>query len=253
MKKSPLISIITPIYNAENTLKKTLDSILSQTYENYEVLMVNDASSDQSREIANSYTEDRRFKLINLTDNSGVANARNVGIDSSSGGFICFLDADDWWESEKLSIQIAQTLEEDLTLSYMSYLRIDEKTAKILSHVRPPKSLGYKDLLQSNHLGNLTTMVKATLIGETRFEKIGHEDYVFWLEILKKGVTAKLINTDKNQCNYLVRADSLSSNKLKAIKWQWNIYRKREKLNFFESVFFLLSYITYALKKRMKA
>lgn len=251
-KTPPLISIIIPIYNAEKTIQKTLNSVLNQSYKKFEVLMIDDSSHDKSKEIAASYTKDKRFKLISLEKNSGVANARNIGIESSSGEYICFLDSDDWWESEKLNLQIKNTLDNNLSLSYMSYLRIDEKTLRFLSEVKPPKHLTYKDLLRSNHIGNLTTMIKKSSIGNIRFKKIGHEDYVFWLEILKNGITAHLINTELNQCNYLVRQSSLSSNKLKTIKWQWNIYRKNEKLSYFQSFFFTLAYIINALKKRKK-
>lgn len=252
MKKDikPLISIIIPIYNANQTIQRTLNSVLNQTYTLFEVLMINDASSDNSKDIAFSYTKDQRFKLISLEKNAGVANARNVGIESSSGEYLCFLDSDDWWESDKLNLQIKKTLDNNLSLSYMSYLRIDEKTSRVLSKVRPPKYLTYSDLLRSNHIGNLTTMIKRSYIENTRFKKIGHEDYVFWLDILRKGVTAHLINTESNQCNYLVRDSSLSSNKLKTLKWQWTIYRNNENLNIFQSIFFTITYIINALKKR---
>lgn len=252
MKKDikPLISIIIPIYNADQTIQRTLNSVLNQTYTFFEVLMINDASSDNSKEIAFSYTKDQRFKLISLEKNAGVANARNIGIESSNGEYLCFLDSDDWWESEKLNLQVKKTLDNDLSLSYMSYLRINEKTSRVLSKVRPPKYLTYNDLLRSNHIGNLTTMIKRSYIEKTRFKKIGHEDYVFWLDILRKGVTAHLINTESNQCNYLVRDSSLSSNKFKTLKWQWTIYRKNENLNIFQSIFFTITYIINALKKR---
>ena len=185
----PLISIIIPIYNAEKTLQKTLNSVLSQTYKFFEVLMIDDASADNSKKIATEYTKDPRFKLIFLNKNNGVANARNIGIEASNGEYLCFLDADDWWESEKLSLQIHQMLKENLLLSYMSYSRIEENSSVLLSKVNPPKKLTYKQLLSSNHIGNLTTMVKKSCIGDTRFIKKGHEDYIFWLEILKKGMT----------------------------------------------------------------
>lgn len=248
--KQPLITIIIPIYNAEKTLERTLKSVLHQTYKNFEVLMIDDSSRDKSKEIASTYTKDKRFKLISLDSNAGVANARNVGIDSSNGEYICFLDSDDWWETEKLNLQITKTLDNNFLLSYMTYQRIEEDTLRVFSCVKPPKSLTYKNLLRSNHIGNLTTMIKKSVIGNTRFKKTGHEDYIFWLDILKKGITAYLINTEKIQCNYLVRKTSLSSNKFKAIKWQWSIYRKNEKLNYLQSFFFTTTYIINALKKR---
>lgn len=248
--KQPLISVIIPIYNAEKTLERTLKSVLNQTYKNVEVLMIDDLSSDKSKEVASPYTKDKRFKLISLDSNSGVANARNFGIDSSNGEYICFLDSDDWWEPEKLNLQITKIIENNFSLAYMTYQRIDEDTLRVLSCVKPPKYLTYKDLLRSNHIGNLTTMIKKSIIGNTRFKKTGHEDYIFWLDILKKGVIANLINTEEPQCNYLVRKTSLSSNKFKAIKWQWSIYRKNEKLNYLQSFLFTITYIINALKKR---
>lgn len=248
---SPLISVIIPIYNAEVTLQKTLNSVLNQTYKFFEVLMIDDASADNSKKIATEYTKDPRFKLIFLNKNNGVANARNIGIEASSGEYLCFLDADDWWESEKLSLQIHQMLKENLSLSYMSYYRIDENSSALLSNVNPPKKLTYRQLLSSNHIGNLTTMVKKTCIGDTRFIKKGHEDYIFWLEILKKGITAQLIKTESNQCNYLVRKKSLSANKLKTIKWQWYIYYHYLKLGFVNSFFYLILYIFNGIRKRL--
>lgn len=247
----PLISIIIPIYNAEKTLQKTLNSVLSQTYKFFEVLMIDDASVDNSKKIATEYTKDPRFKLIFLNKNNGVANARNIGIEASNGEYLCFLDADDWWESEKLSLQTHQMLKENLLLSYMSYSRIEENSSVLLSKVNPPKKLTYKQLLSSNHIGNLTTMVKKSCIGDTRFIKKGHEDYIFWLEILRKGITAQLINTESIQCNYLVRKESLSANKLKTIKWQWYIYYHYLKLGFSNSFLFLILYIVNGIRKRL--
>jgi len=245
----PKISIIVPMYNAEKYMEKTLQTISQQTYTNFEVLMIDDCSTDNTKKIAKSYLKDNRFTLIALKTNSGVANARNIGIENANGDYICFLDSDDWWSPFKLEIQINYMIRKNLTLSCMSYTRINEK-GEAISEVFPPKIIKYNDLLKSNHIGNLTSMIKKQVIGSSRFEKIGHEDYIFWLEILKKNIDCYTVVAPPIHNFYLVRKSSLSSNKIKTIKWQWRIYRKNENLNLFKSLFFLIHYIFYGLKKR---
>lgn len=247
---SPKISIIVPMYNAEKHIKKTLQTISQQTYSNFEVLMIDDCSTDNTKEIAESYLKNNRFTLIALKTNSGVANARNIGIENSTGDYICFLDSDDWWSPYKLEIQINYMIRNRLDLSCMNYTRINEE-GDTISVVSPPEIIKYNDLLKSNHIGNLTSMIKKQIIGSSRFKKTGHEDYIFWLEILKKNIDCYTVIAPHIHNFYLVRKNSLSSNKIKTIKWQWKIYRKNENLNFFKSLYFLIYYIFYGLKKRL--
>lgn len=247
-----LVSIIIPAYNAEETLGNTLTSVLKQDYKNIEVLIINDCSTDKTQEIAENFCSlHSGFYLFNQPNNQGVAAARNMGITLAKGDYLCFLDADDYWEGKKLTQQLAFMLENKIELSYMSYMRIQENTHKELSTVLPPAKLTFNDLLKSNYIGNLTAMIKKSTLGEIRFHKIGHEDYVFWLEILKKGVTAYLVPSENIKCFYLVRKNSLSASKLKTIHWQWKIYRTHLNLHFLKAFYFLFFYIIKGVVKRL--
>ncbi|ETD72638.1 glycosyl transferase [Pelistega indica] len=246
-----VVSIIVPAYNAEKTLEKTLLSIQRQQHKNVEVLIVNDCSTDKTIEVAERFClADSRFFLFNQEKNAGVAAARNRGIKEASGEYVCFLDADDWWGEDKLTDQLAFMQTNNVALSYMPYVRIQEYTGNQLSIVNPPAKLTFNDLLKSNYIGNLTAMVTRTAIGDTRFQKIGHEDYVFWLEILRKNIVAFCVPGNSVKCFYLVRKNSLSSSKFKMITWQWKIYRNYLKLSYHKSFIFLICYIVQGIRKR---
>lgn len=247
---APLVSIIIPMHNAASLLPRTLDSLCRQTFTQFEVIMVDDCSTDPTREVASKYLHDARFCLVTLPLNNGVANARNEGIERAKGQYLCFLDADDWWETDKLAIQLAWMRQHDCKLSYMDYLRIEDGTDRTLAKVEPPLNVDFNAMLKSNFIGNLTAMVSRDAVGETRFQRFGHEDYIFWLSILKNDGTANKIPTDTPRCFYLVRAGSLSSNKLRTVKWQWLIYRQKLGLNLISSTWYLACYLAHALKKR---
>lgn len=247
---APLVSIVIPMHNAAAILPRTLDSLKQQTFCTFEVIMVDDYSTDQTREVAEQYLVDRRFRLICLPRNGGVANARNEGIEHAKGDYLCFLDADDWWHESKLEIQVSAMVTNAWDLSYMEYLRVQEGTNRKLSRVIPPATLDFRQLLKSNYIGNLTAMIRRQAIGDIRFSKAGHEDYIFWLAILKKGVAAYRVPTDQPLCFYLVRQGSLSSNKFKALKWQWRIYRDTLGLSLVQATWYLMWYMVNALKKR---
>lgn len=246
------ISIIVPVFNAVATLRRTLDSIKEQTFLDIEILCVDDCSNDTSLQILEEYaSDDSRFKIIRLSENSGVAAARNKGIANAAGKYLCFLDADDWWHPEKLAVQFNYMEANATELSYMSYRRVNERGLSI-NVITPPSYITYRKILFANHIGNLTAMVNRNLIHKHHimFEKIGHEDYVFWLTILGHISQAVLIPSPTPLCFYMVRKRSLSSNKLKAAKWQWLIYRKRLGLSLVVSWKYFLGYMMASLLKR---
>lgn len=249
---SCLVSVIVPFFNAAKTLERTLDSIKRQTFFSFEVIMVDDCSTDDSCLIAQQFAEkDNRFQLWCQDKNQGVAAARNKGLDKAKGKYVCFLDADDWWSEDKLELQVDFMQQSQVALSYMSYTRVDENSLSKKNDVIPQSKVTFSDMLKSNHIGNLTAMVLRESIGHIRFEKIGHEDYIFWLDVLRQVKEAKRVPTTASKCFYLVRAGSLSSNKVKMIKWQWHIYREHLKLSSISAVYYLLFYVLYALKKRI--
>jgi len=248
--RTSLVSIIIPMHNAAEVLEKTLDSLVQQTFRSFEVIMVDDCSTDNTRDVAARYLHDQRFSLLPLSRNAGVANARNEGIERARGTYLCFLDADDWWHEHKLEIQTEWMIKNRFDMSYMDYTRIEHGTHRVLSEVRPPDSVTFRKLLESNFIGNLTAMVHRRAIGPIRYTKAGHEDYIFWLSILKNGITAHKVPTGQSLCFYRVRPGSLSSNKVKAVKWQWHIYRHTLGIAAVPAAWYLAWYMVNALKKR---
>ena len=248
MNSHQLVSIIMPLYNCEQFISEAIESVIVQTYQNWELLVVDDKSTDNSLDIVKSYLQkDNRIKLIALKKNEGVAVARNMAIKEAKGKYIAFLDSDDIWLSDKLKIQISFLMDNNLVLTYSAYETIDENSKYINTRDSLP-SISYQDMLKSNRIGNLTGIYDSEYFGKVYLEDIGHEDYVLWLKLLKKikhtkGVTQVL-------SRYRVLNNSISSNKLSALIWQWSIYRKIEKLTIFKSIYYFIFYIYYALKKR---
>ncbi len=244
----PSVSIIMPLYNCEKFITESIESVISQTYHHWELIVVNDKSTDNSPIIVESYVrKDNRIKLINLNNNTGPTNARNRAIKEAKGKYIAFLDSDDIWLPHKLQYQLSFLNDNNLVLTYSAYETMDEKSIYINTrHCLP--SITYKEMLKSNQIGNLTGIYDVDYFGKVYLDNIGHEDYVLWLKLLKKiqhtrGLTQTL-------ARYRIGADSISANKFKVLKWQWDIYRKVEKLTILQSSYYFIFYIYNALKKR---
>ena len=237
---TPLVSIITPSYNASSYIVETIESVLSQTYENWEMIVVDDCSSDETLNILNKYLEkDKRIKLISNKMNMGAAQSRNRAIEISEGKYIAFLDSDDLWLGKKLEKQIALMEAENLMLSYTSYYTINEDS-ETLSTFYAQDKVNYFDMLKTSSIGTLTTIYNVEKLGKFYFDDIGHEDYVMKLQILKQIPYAKGLN--EPLAKYRIHTQGLSSNKLKTALWQWHIYRKVEKLSFIKSMYYFMHY-----------
>lgn len=247
-----LVSIIMPCYNSASTIARSIDSILSQTYRNWELLITNDCSSDNSVEIIDSYMlEDHRIKLYTLSKNSGVAAARNNSLNNATGHYIAFLDSDDTWLPKKLELQLAFMVENNYNFSYTAYRKIDINDFSISRPINvSTEGVNYSKLLKHNEIACLTVMLNKELLNEKRMIKVGHEDFVFWLSILKEGVVAYGIN--EVLAGYRVGNESISSNKIKAAGFTWNIYRNVEKLNFFKSLYYFSNYAFFSMIKFLK-
>lgn len=244
-----LVSIITPSYKSAKFIAQTIESVLAQTYQNWEMIIIDDCSPDNSKKIIEGYCKkDSRIKLIKLEKNIGPANARNEGIKQANGKYIAFLDSDDIWLSQKLEKQISLIEEENLLLSYSSYHTIDENGSRI--NTRNVKEyITYRDMLKSNHIGNLTGIYNCSELGKVYMDNVGHEDYTLWLKIMKKiGSTRGVVEP---LAEYRIFSNSISANKFKAMSWTWNIYRNVIGLNIFSSSYYFLHYVYYSLKKRV--
>ena len=242
------VSIIVPMYNAEKFIGKTIESVLSQTYENWEMLIMNDVSTDNSLAVVNEYVKkDDRIKVLNTEKNMGVVKGRNHLIDLANGKFIAFLDADDYWHSQKLEKQIQFMKEKNAGISCTEYTRVKENDEKI-NEVVIKSEISYTDMLKNNYLGCLTVMYDVEKVGKRYFKELEkNEDYVLWLEIVKDVKT--IFGLKENLAYYRVLDNSRSSNKAKTAKVRWEIYRKVEKLPFLNSVYYFLHYAVRAVLK----
>ena len=245
-----LVSIIMPNYNSANYIVNTVNSVLLQTYSNWELIIVDDCSTDNSLEIINQFN-DARIKVYKTDVNSGAATARNIAIEKAQGDWIAFLDSDDIWISDKLEKQLKFMVENDYSFTYTSYLVVDSSLQEINRFEPKKDSCSYKDILKHNSIGCLTVIYNAKKIGKFYMpvEAVKREDLACWLSILKNGETGYCLREDL--AKYVIHEKSVSSNKLKMIKYQWNVYRKVEKLNWFKSVYYLVCWaINGVLKYR---
>jgi glycosyltransferase involved in cell wall biosynthesis len=216
-----LVSVIMASYNAANTIIASVESIIAQTYTNWELIIVNDGSTDETIEIVERYTmNESRIVLINFSTNKGVSTARNIGLKSAKGAFIAFCDADDIWLPSKLEIQLPLLSKYAIVCS--NYLQFNETTKKTIIF---SKIIDLNKMLYSNRIPNSSAIINRNYIFDVEFRNVGHEDYFFWLEIFQKTPHIVAFRCQEILLHYRL-GQSLSSNKIKAVRWQWNIYRK---------------------------
>ena len=251
-KSGDLVSIITPVFNCENFIKNTIESVLAQTYEKWEMILVDDCSPDGSADIIKEYSKkDKRIKYIKLKENSGAAFARNKALKSSKGRFIAYLDADDLWKSEKLEKQVNFMIKNNCAFSCTDYEKIDEE-GKSLKTVRIPKKVNYDLFLRNTIIQTVGVMVDTNITGKEVLIMPNirrRQDAATWCQILKKGYVC--CEVPEVLSYYRVVKNSLSSNKFKAMKMNWYWYRKIEKLSFFKACYCFVGYAFNAVKKRI--
>lgn len=234
-----LVSIVMPSYCSGRFISYAISSVINQTYENWEMIIVDDVSPDNSNDIINGYVKnDSRIKLICLVNNSGPAVARNRAIEEAKGRFVAFLDADDLWMPDKLEKQISFMQENDTALSYSSYELIDEAGNRLGFIKSPPEKLNYQDMLKENQIGCLTAIYDKKILGKCYMPLIRkRQDYGLWLSILKQ-----IPNASKVQgvlAVYRVREDSISSGKLGLLKYNFKLFYNIEKMPFIKSVYYV--------------
>lgn len=243
-----LVSIIMPVYNAQRWLQQAIDSVVAQSCRNWELVAVDDGSTDTSPDLLADYARREPRIRVLRQNNTGVAAARNKAIEAARGDFVAFLDADDWWLPDKLERQLDCLRRSGASICYAPYFRVDEQ-GQVLGTVLPPARVTHADMLDSNFIGNLTGVYARTL-GDTRFRDIGHEDYVFWLEQVQRAGFAVRVPGAEVLAAYRVRERSLSGNKVRAARWQWTIYRTVEHMSMARAARHMLRYAWHALAKR---
>ena len=231
-----LVSVITPCYNGEKYVSKTIESVLAQTYNKWEMLIIDDGSTDNSAKIIQEYCKnDSRIKLIQQP-NGGSAKARNHGIREANGQYIALLDSDDLWEKDFLEEQIKFMKEKNTICVYSSYKRIDENAVECLHPLKCRKYVTYKDMLIRNYIGCLTGLYDCSKNGKIFLHeelKSIRDDYAYWLDVVKACGIA--YGNQKELARYRVLKNSTTGKKKKLIKAQFNFYRNYLKLNPFVS------------------
>jgi len=246
-----LVSIITPTFNSSKYIKETVDSVLSQTYENWELIIVDDGSKDSSPNIIQDLTNtDTRIKGFYFDKNIGAAEARNVAIQQAKGKYIAFLDSNDLWELEKLEKQISFMQTEDIAFSFSTYQPMSEDGSKLYSIIHAPKIVTYSSYLKNTIIGCLTVVIDRERAGDFEMPNIrSSHDMALWLLIMKRGFDA--YGLDENLARYRIVSASNTSSKWRAAKDVWKIYREVEKLSFLYSSWCFLNYAFNALVKRI--
>lgn len=250
---SELISIITPVYNSEKYLSTTIESVISQTYENWEMLLVDDCSTDHSAEIICKYARtDSRIKYVMLEQNGGAAVARNKGLELTKGRYIAYLDADDVWLPMKLEKQLAFMKVNHIVFSCCDYERIEEDGKPIGKIVHMPKTIKYEQLLRNTIIQTVGVIVDLNSVNKKLLVMPNvrrGQDSATWLQILRNGVV--FIGQNEVLAQYRRAPQSLSSNKLNAIKRTWYLYREVEHLSLPKSFFCLFGWAYHASLKRV--
>lgn len=256
--KTGLVSIVVPVYNAGQFIAETISYVQAQTYTKWELLLVDDGSSDNSREIIRQKNEeDKRIKLIAQIENSGAAKARNRGIQEACGQYLCFLDADDIWLPHKLESEleymkrIQRTENPDAGFVFMGYEFADASGKGLGKVVHVPEHITYRQALKNTTIFTSTVMIDRNIIpdADIYMPDIASEDTATWWQLLKKYGMA--YGLDKNLVKYRRSADTLSSNKLTAVRRIWNLYRRQENLSVIESVYCMCFWAFRAVFRRI--
>ena len=229
MEQKKLVSVITAAFNSACLIEDTIRSVQAQTYKDWEMLIVDDGSEDNTSQIVEKFAKtDGRICLIKHPRNMGPAISRNTAIEAAKGRYIAFLDSDDLWLPNKLAEQMDFMGKHECALSCTAYKKIDENGEIIGSLMKVPAKTNYQKLLFSNVIGNLTALYDVEKLGKVYLPLVKHEDYGLWLKILKMGYEAYGLN----ECLalYRIRSNSVSRNKLRAASYQWRVYREIEKL-----------------------
>ena len=236
-----LVSIIIPVYNT-TFFREAFNSAYNQSYKKKEIIIIYDNNKNEDLEIINKIIyKKKNTKLINNKKNLGAGISRNIGIKFAKGTFLAFLDSDDRWSKDKLKIQIKFMKEEKLNFTHTSYNIIDEKN-KLIGNQIANKILTYNNLLNSCDIGLSTVVIKKKILLKNRFSNLRtKEDYVLWLKLSKKN---QIIGIQKKLCDWRKSFGSLSSSVFQKIFDAFQVYYKKENLNFFVAIFrvFILSY-----------
>lgn len=246
---TPLVSVIMPAYNAEAFIKEAIDSVRSQTITEWELLVIDDCSADDTcRIIEEISSADNRVKLLVNERNMGAAGSRNRGLDIFRGQYVALLDSDDYWYPQMLEKMLARAEETKADIIYCSYELVDEQNKKVCNDFLVPETTSFRESIVRSVITCSTVLVTGELARNNRFPvNMYHEDIAMWFQILRDGGTARGV-TDVLAA-YRQRSDSKTANKLKSAGRRWIIYRKHLKMPIIDCVVTMVQYGYYGLKK----
>ncbi|OYX79793.1 MAG: glycosyl transferase [Flavobacteriales bacterium 32-34-25] len=240
--EKPLVSVIIPIFNSEKYISDTIISVQNQTYQNWEMLLVDDGSTDETQTIITSFLTDKRIQFYPLEKNSGTGVARNFALEKANGKYISFLDADDLWKPEKLEKQIDFMQTNALPFTFSFYDCIDEQGKLLHKRVEAPRNLSYRQLFFCNYVGNLTGIYDVEYFGKISISNIRkRQDWMHWLTILKKIKRAKAV--PESLAYYRIRENSLSTSKTALIHYNYTVYRQFHGFNVVVSLFCMTGFL----------
>ncbi|MBY4893455.1 glycosyltransferase [Rhodobacteraceae bacterium N5(2021)] len=245
----PLVTVVTPSYNCAAVVPETLRSVQAQSFQDWEHIVVDDCSSDDSLEVIDAFCRtEPRTRFSRLNENSGAAVARNTAIEAARGRYIAFVDSDDLWHPEKMQRQLDFMAEREAVFACASYAKIDED-GKPLGEVQAPAQRQYHDLLKDNTVGCLTAVYDAQALGKVYMPLIRkRQDLGLWLRLLKK---TKLVHgVPEVLASYRLRQNSISSNKASAAAYTWRLYRDVEKLPLPKAAYYFANYAVNGVLKQ---
>lgn len=248
----PLISVITPVYNAQDFIQETVESVQNQTFQQWEMILVNDQTPDNSVELIEELIKnDSRLKLIHLPENGGAAVARNAGLDEARGRYVAFVDSDDVWHPQKLEKQLQFMQETKYNFTYTNFALMTEEGQIRKDQVNLPSELGYYDLLKNTSIACSTVMIDREEVGSFHMPLVRKgQDTATWLMLMReRGVKAYGLDEVLNY--YRQVEGSISSNKFGALKRTWHSYRHLEGLPFLKASYYFVHYVVNAILRRI--
>ena len=256
MINNGLVSVIMPAYNAETFIADSIRSVINQTYQHWELLIIDDHSTDATRKIIRKfYEEDSRIRLLENSSNFGTHHTRNKGIKAAQGEFIAFLDADDLWKPEKLAKQLKKLSSKNLSACFSSYDLISEDGQNLHKKVQALPVLHYEKLLKANYVGNLTGIYNAKVLGKIYCPEIAkRQDWALWLEVIRQG--GPMDGIQESLAFYRNRKDSISTNKLEMLRYNFKVYHEVLGYDLFSSLWKMLIFLNeqfFVKSKQLKS
>jgi teichuronic acid biosynthesis glycosyltransferase TuaG len=243
VNKEPFVDVILPNYNKAEFLEESINSVISQTYRNWHLYIIDDYSNDDSPKIINKFSDLKNVTLITLRKNKGPSFCRNYAMRISKAKYIAFIDSDDSWSKNKLEMQIQFMEKNNLTFTYTDYTPFFEKNGlkKVKRRTFLKDYFNFETFINNSSINTTTMIILRSILGTHRFKKIKLlEDYLFKCKLLKNNNVAKKL--DEDLAFYRILTSSRSSQRLRNIYWLWHINKNYNKLNFFGnimSVFFI--------------